>query len=211
MKRTAKWFLASVIVLDLIVLVSFLGSELTASWAQSTPPSDADAGPETVAHPDNPWSTGALAALGKELRARRDALELREQELEELARGAEVLEQAAAAGLTAPAGEAPIETEAAPQSAPAPTEPVVDPEAERMRSEAFDRLSKAYAAMEPDGAAQALAALARRDQRAVVQLLIDWQPRTSGAILDALTQRDAALAAELSYEIWKLSGKAATP
>lgn len=200
MRRMAKWFLASVIVFDLILVTSFLGSELTTSWAQSSPP------PETV-NPENPWSKKALAELGKALRERQEALDRREEELGELARGEEILDAAREAGSIDP--EAPAETEAEPAPAapePAPTA-TTDPDAERRQSEAFASLSKAYAAMEPDGAASALAELARRDQRAVVQLLIDWQPRTSGAILDALTQRDAALAAELSYEIWKLSEK----
>ena len=36
MKRTAKWFLACVIVFDLIILVSFLSGELSTTWAQSS-------------------------------------------------------------------------------------------------------------------------------------------------------------------------------
>jgi flagellar motility protein MotE (MotC chaperone) len=63
--------------------------------------------------------------------------------------------------------------------------------------------------MEPESAAKALAALAARDKEAVIELLMGWKPRTSGAILDSLTQNSPALAADLSYEIWKRSGNAA--
>ena len=73
------------------------------------------------------------------------------------------------------------------------------------------RLTEALGS-EPDPASRriatvALAELAYLDQDAVVQLLMGWRPRTSGAILDALTQADPGLAASLSYEIWKRGGK----
>ena len=64
-------------------------------------------------------------------------------------------------------------------------------------------LGAAAVAWEPAASEPGLAELAALDQQAVVQLLLGWQPRTSGAILDALTQTHAELAAKLSYEIWK--------
>ena len=77
----------------------------------------------------------------------------------------------------------------------------------RQRKKRAERSQRAYENMEPESAALALAELAYLDQEAVVQLLISWQPRTSGAILDALTQADPMLAASLSYEIWRQGGK----
>jgi hypothetical protein len=64
--------------------------------------------------------------------------------------------------------------------------------------------------MEPESAARAVAGLAKKDNECVVQLLLGWKPRTSGQILDALTQLDPGLAAQLSYEVWKRSGEAAS-
>jgi hypothetical protein len=81
-----------------------------------------------------------------------------------------------------------------------------------LRNDAFLRLQRAYESMEPESAAKALIALAGRDQEAVIELLMGWKPRTSGAILDAVTQSSPSLAADLSYEIWKRSGgTAGTP
>jgi flagellar motility protein MotE (MotC chaperone) len=138
----------------------------------------------------------ALRLLGEELALRAEQLQQREAELEELLRSEEVL---ARAGVleneeteTAPAAEAPEE--------------VAEP-AESDNSFAFEKLQKAYENMEAESAALALAELAFIDQEAVVELLLGWKPRTSGAILDALTQTDPALAASLSYEIWKRGGK----
>jgi flagellar motility protein MotE (MotC chaperone) len=85
---------------------------------------------------------------------------------------------------------------------PAPA-PVTIAKGSPAKSEAFTRLLRAYENMEPESAAKALAGLAVRDKEAVVQLLLGWKPRTSGAILDALTQINASLAADLSYEVWK--------
>ena len=88
---------------------------------------------------------------------------------------------------------------------PAPSDAVQD------GNDAFKRIQRAYENMEPDSAAKALVELAARNQDAVVELLLGWQPRTSGAILDALTQTDPALAAELSYRVWKTGGNVAAP
>ena len=95
-------------------------------------------------------------------------------------------------------------TEAAPSSAPEPKGP-----ATAAKSQAFVRLQRAYESMEPESAAKALVALAARDKEVVIDLLMGWKPRTSGAILDALTQNNAGLAADLSYEIWRRSGNPA--
>jgi hypothetical protein len=74
---------------------------------------------------------------------------------------------------------------------------------EAPKSEAFLRLLHAYENMEPESAAKAIAELAAKDKEAVVQMMLGWKPRTSGQILDALTQFNPKLAAELSYEVWK--------
>jgi flagellar motility protein MotE (MotC chaperone) len=79
------------------------------------------------------------------------------------------------------------------------------------RNQAFVRLQRAYESMEPESAAKALVALAARDKEVVIDLLMGWKPRTSGAILDAVTQNNAGLAADLSYEIWRRSGNPAEP
>jgi flagellar motility protein MotE (MotC chaperone) len=79
------------------------------------------------------------------------------------------------------------------------------------KNDAFTRLQRAYESMEPEAAAKALSELASRDREAVVALILGLKPRTSGAILDAVTQIDPALAADLSYAIWKRSGKGASP
>jgi flagellar motility protein MotE (MotC chaperone) len=78
------------------------------------------------------------------------------------------------------------------------------------KTEAFLRLLHAYENMEPESAAKAIAQLAVKDKEAVVQMMLGWKPRTSGQILDALTQFDPSLAADLSYEVWKRSGEAAS-
>jgi hypothetical protein len=89
---------------------------------------------------------------------------------------------------------------------PAVEEPEAGPLAAR-KADAFRRLLRTYENMEPESAAKALAALAERDLEVVVELLMGFKPRSSGAILDALTQKNAALAADLSYEIWRRSGE----
>jgi hypothetical protein len=147
----------------------------------------------------------ALRLLGEQLAKRSEQLELREAELEELVRSEELLKRTEHAALATPAGQAADEQPEQPETIEPAATPA--PEAEEPTPGfAFEKLQRAYENMEPDSAALALAELAYLDQEAVVQLLISWPPRTSGAILDALTQADPMLAANLSYEIWKKGG-----
>lgn len=86
--------------------------------------------------------------------------------------------------------------------------PAIEPIA---TNDAFARLKRAYENMEPETAARAVRELAARDREAVVALLLGFNARTAGAILDGLTESDPALAADLSYEIWKRSGHPSPP
>lgn len=189
MKRFARWSLIAVLVIDVAVVTAFLagGSPLRAAGQATTADETADAAPVL--------DVETLRALGDELQARLAALDAREATLEELLRAETVL---ARAGLL----EEPAEVDPAEERAQADAEARAASAAQR--AAAFTSLSKAYANMEPDSAARALSQLAIRDKHAVIELLLGWQPRTSGAILDALTQVDAALAADLSYAIWSM-------
>jgi hypothetical protein len=93
-----------------------------------------------------------------------------------------------------------------PDDVPATEDPADDAAPANDRGAAFTRLLRAYENMEPESAAKAIGELAARDREAVVELVMGWKPRTCGAILDALTQTNPALAADLSYTIWKRSG-----
>jgi flagellar motility protein MotE (MotC chaperone) len=187
MKRLARWLLVSVLVLDAAVLAAFLAGglpteALTAGAGAGTAPGEASQAGES------PPGVEALRRLGLELAERAAELDRREAELDELLRGSEVLQRA---GLL--------------EQQPEQPEPEPDDTAETERRDAaFQSLQRAYENMEPESAARAIAELAQRDKQVVVELLLGWKPRTSGAILDALTQTDARLSADLSYEIWKL-------
>jgi flagellar motility protein MotE (MotC chaperone) len=159
------------------------------------------------------YDRDALRLLGEQLALRSEQLEKREAELEELLRSEELLQRTAesAPGDTQKPENEPAEeaSERSEDPAAPPLEPQVAGSAndEPTNDFAFEKLQRAYENMEPESAAMALSELAYLDQEAVVQLLISWPPRTSGAILDALTQADPMLAASLSYEIWKQGGK----
>jgi flagellar motility protein MotE (MotC chaperone) len=196
MRTLARVFLLTVLVLDVAFGAFFLmGSPLTIG-AEPPDPTAADSGNE--AEQKAVWDREALALLGQQLEARSRELERREAEYEELMRGAEVLRQAGLLPGETPTPE--VDAAAARREA----------EANAAGEEAFQRLQQAYENMEAESAARALSELAGRDREAVVELLLGWRPRTSGAILDALTQVNPSLAADLSYEIWKRSGKADT-
>jgi flagellar motility protein MotE (MotC chaperone) len=186
MAKVVRLFLIAVLTVNAAGAAALLLGMLPAAHAVSD--SSEQRGAEEATLDQN-----ALRLLGEELALRAEQLQQREAELEELLRSEEVL---ARAGVIEEE-----ETEAAP-AAEAPKEP-----AEPDNSFAFEKLQKAYENMEAESAALALAELAFIDQEAVVELLLGWKPRTSGAILDALTQSDPALAASLSYEIWKRGGK----
>ena len=136
-----------------------------------------------------------MELLGRQLAERADELSRREAEVEELMRSAEVQRRLQETGDGAGTGPEDPESEG------------TDPEPDF----AFAQLQRAYENMEPESAALALAELAALDEEAVLQLLAGWKPRTSGQILDALTQTHPALAADLSYRIWKQGGKIGAP
>jgi len=186
MRRAVYWFLVGVL------LVNCVTAAVVGSLPAPSAPADGT-GEMSEAEPEVTRET--LALLGQRLAERAAALVRREQELDELLRGAEV--QRRLAELNAPAGEP-----AAPHAAEQPA--VAD-------GASFTRLQRAYENMEPESAAAALAELAALDQQAVLQLLAGWKPRTSGQILDALTQIDPGLAARLSYEIWRRGGNFVPP
>ena len=192
MRRSIRWFLLGVLVIDAVAAAFLTGAAQTPTDSPTNAATVADVAQsgDDDAQAIAP-SREALLLLGRHLVERSDRLRQREEELDELLRGPEVLRRA---GLEDPA-ETTDDPAAADQGEADPAE------------EAFARLSRAYENMEPDSAALALIELAAIDKEAVVQLLIGWRARVSGAILDSLTQSNPGLAAELSYEIWKRSGK----
>ncbi len=191
MKFTPRGIVFGVLALDAVVaLVLFAGWVMPAGAEGTAQAADTDAAAEREEWVSNP-SRESLELIGKQLAARAEDLERRELELEELLRGGEVL---ARAGLGEPDEADEPEVAAGP-----------DPAIVARKEAAFTSLKKAYENMEPTSAAQALVALADRDKQAVVELLLEWKPRTSGAIMDAMTQTNPKLSADLSYEIWKFS------
>jgi flagellar motility protein MotE (MotC chaperone) len=196
----ARWFLLAVLALDVVFAVFlFLGGPPSVGAERQLEVESAlDAAETDDGAGGSPWTRQALSRLGAQLEERSRELDRREAEIEELLRGSEVLRRAGLLPGDAEA-EAAVETPA--------TEPTGPSEEEIAGRQAFASLQQAYENMEPDSAAQALSELADRDKEAVVELLLGWRPRTSGSILDSLTQINPALAADLSYEIWKRSGK----
>ena len=183
MRKSIRWFLIVVLLLDTTAAVILL----TGGFA--VPGVMASGTPNEVAHEPEP-TREALELLGHQLVERAEQLRRREAELDEVLRGLEIQQRITERN-----------TEAEPTAGGAgPVEPPPEP------NEAFQRLLRAYENMEPESAAVALAELATLDTEAVLQLLSGWKPRTSGQILDALTQTHPVLAAELSYRIWKGDG-----
>lgn len=211
MRRMARFMVFAVLVIDLAVVAVVVPGPVSTLVASSTGVSGAGSGATVTpsASSEAPAATAeTLRQLGTRLAERSVELELREAEIAELLRSEEVLRRA---GLSPTEGEGADAAVAAGTGAgvtpptsttPPPPADVTAPKA----SAAFQSLQRAYENMEPESAARALAELAVRDKDAVVQLLLGWKPRTSGAILDALTQANPAMAADLSYEIWKLDG-----
>ena len=205
MRKLTRWMVVGVLVLDVVVVLGLFSGEISSLVASTQEPAHAAESTAAAEAAESSASADALRLLGQQLAERTAALDKREQELEELMRGSEVLARAGL--LPEPAAVPPAEA----ATAASTSEAAQTGGAETSRgSAAFQTLQRAYENMEPESAARALAELAARDKAAVVQLLLGWKPRTSGAILDALTQIDAALAADLSYEIWKLDGKKET-
>jgi flagellar motility protein MotE (MotC chaperone) len=67
----------------------------------------------------------------------------------------------------------------------------------------FERLVRAYEAMDPDNAAAALASLYGKERQAVIEILLGMKPRPAAAVLDALAAHAPSVAAELSQAAWQ--------
>jgi len=200
MRTVTRWLLVVVFVFDALFALAVFSGWLSRVAAASGEPQATEAAPAAAA-PEPPPSAETMKRLGQALAERSAELDRREAELEELVRGSEVLRRA---------GLLPVEKPAEASTAPTAAPPAAPPEGPHAMSAAFEALRKAYENMEADSAARALAELSRRDKQVVIQLLIRWNPRTAGAILDSLAQSDPALAADLSYEVWKSGGGAST-
>lgn len=179
MRGWLRWFLVAVMALDAVAAALLAAGVFE---ARAEPQGSSRTGPpssaEAPAAPGGRADASSEATPGATPRQRASAADERGQE-------------------QAPSSIADIPAIEDPEPAPAAA----------LKADAFKRLLRAYENMEPESAARALAALAERDPEVVVELLMGFKPRTSGAILDALTQRNASLAADLSYEIWRRSGE----
>jgi hypothetical protein len=179
MNRVLRWSVTAVLALDAAAALAFLSSEINQTQASPAPVAAAPVSPTPV-----PLAAGPGAAAGAPAP---DAAE------------------PAAGPPEAPRTPAFADTGTIPGAGP--DEPEAPAPAARgagvAQADAFRRLLRAYENMEPESAARALAELAQRDRRAVVELVLGSKPRTSGAILDALTRTHPGLAADLSYEIWR--------
>ncbi len=196
MRTGWRYVLAFVLVVDVAVAVMIATGGLAAT---GTATQKTAAGASQPSNPDPAGTRDAIRKLGEQLAQRSAELDRRQAELDEARRGAEVLKRA---GLLP-------EEPAEPEPAPAAAGKKAGAKGQKPQPDAFTRLQRAYENMEPDSAAKALAELADRDKKAVVKMLVGWKPRTSGAILDALTQLKPALSADLSYEIWRKGGNVA--
>lgn len=67
----------------------------------------------------------------------------------------------------------------------------------------FERLVKAYAAMEPENASAALARLGDGERETAVELLMALDGRRAGQVLDAMAALNPGLAAFYTREIWE--------
>lgn len=206
MRRLARWFMVLVLVLDAVVVTVLLTGGTTQIFAQQAPKANSgtaafepSAASESATDESTRWTKDALQLLGTALAARSEELDRRQLEVEELARSVETLRRA---GIEQEAPNA-----AAENQGNTPGFPPGSQQTGANRQELFTRLSKTYENMEPASAAAALSKLALLDKGAVVELILGWKPRVAGAVLDELTLSDPALAADLSYGIWLLSGK----
>jgi len=178
MNRFLRWSVTAVLALDAAAALAFLSSEVTQAQASPAPAAAATAPAATA-------PAAPAVAPAAEPPAAPPPVE-------------------AAAVAAAPEPAAPSEAETIPGAGPdEPAAPVLAPRDPAPQTDAFRRLLRAYENMEPESAARALAELATRDRRAVVELILGSKARTSGAILDALTRTHPGLAADLSYEIWR--------
>lgn len=150
--------------------------------------------PEAKPAPDLPVVTPtegsrAYQALVDQLTAQKTLLEKKAADLAERERQFQVLRQE----LTARQPDAP--------AAPSPTAPAAA--GGKPEPTVFTKLLKAYEGMDPANAASALAELAGRDRKVVVDILLGMKARQAAALLDSLAATSPAIAADLSYEVWR--------
>jgi len=201
MKASLRWFVVAVLSLDAVAALSFLAAEAfggRAGEARAAAPAERPATPAkdtTPAPPPKPAPAQGAAVAPAEAPVKTVAKPSDDD----------------AAPATDPADPSAADEAGDGGWAEANPEPAKAPESVKggtpAKVDAFTRLQRAYETMEPESAAKALNELATRDREAVVALVLGLKPRTSGAILDAVTQINPALAADLSYTIWKRSGK----
>jgi hypothetical protein len=214
MRSVLRWFVVLVLAADAVIALTILGGALfetaakTGSPAAQKPaaaaPAAAPAADPIPASSTTPPPATSPEAATAAPRATEPALDTRDAAFPggtTKSPEGDVIPGVAASLTSAPSASPDADSATSPAAK----------DSSAMRSDAFLRLQRAYENMEPESAAKAAAALAARDKEAVIQLLMGWKPRTSGAILDALTQANPSLAADLSYEIWKRSGNPAKP
>ncbi len=195
MRRGLRWFLALVLVTDAAIALTLMLGGLSSRGIAADKPVDKPAAADAAPAPPSPET---LKKLGEQLALRSAELDRKQAEVDEAIRGSEVLKRAGLAPEATPSDK-PAEVKAAKKTGSKKEKAPADP---------FTQLQRAYENMEPDSAAKALIQLADLDKQAVVKMIVGWKPRTSGAILDALTQIKPGLAADLSYEIWRQGGNA---
>ena len=197
MRRGLRWFLALVLVADATVALTLMLGGLSSRGIAADKPADKPGAADATPAPPSPET---LKKLGEQLALRSAELDRKQAEVDEAIRGSEVLKRAGLAPEATPADKL-AEAKAAKKAGSKNKK-------EKAPPDPFTQLQRAYENMEPDSAAKALVQLADLDKQAVVKMIIGWKPRTSGAILDALTQIKPGLAADLSYEIWRQGGNA---
>ncbi len=176
-----------------------------ASGGSSSSSSTADHG-TTVHISENPLPSRRNAGGGhdegkKEADAVYEELiaELMEQKKALESKAAELAERERQVGVARAELQA-LKQQAATTAASQPA-PAAAAAAKAAATESFKKLVKAFAGMEPDNAAKALIELYGRDRDGAVDLMLALPARKAAAVLDAVTARKSAIAAEISFEM----------
>ena len=182
--------LGAAVLVNLIIAADILGN------LGLLPGAEAGAKEEVRAPKDAPAgyagakeAEAAYKALVSELQAQKQTLDKKSQELAERERQVGVVR----AELQAQQDQQPAQAARPGQqgSGGAQSQP----------GDSFKRLVKAFAGMEPENAARALAELYNRDRDTAIDLMLALPARRSGAILDALAQTKPGLAADISADM----------
>jgi len=182
--------LGAAVLVNLIIAADILGN------LGLLPGAEAGAKKEVRAPKDAPAGNAgakeaeaAYKALVSELQAQKQTLDKKSQELAERERQVGVVR----AELQAQQDQQPAQAARPGQqgSGGAQSQP----------GDSFKRLVKAFAGMEPENAARALAELYNRDRDTAIDLMLALPARRSGAILDALAQTKPGLAADISADM----------